>query len=1785
MLKRIMFDSSRIAVKQVDSSKVLTSGFKSFTSDKIYFVKLNLTGLDSSSIVNRATLKVVNSGTVKDKEIEIIEWNNVKFENISVVNSYYSVLSSTSVNTMVKIDVEPGKVKNVDLTNLIKNRLNSSSYDNSVMFAVRTNNSSSAFQLDFDTELEVIYTNANEKNEFAQHKSFDLGFAGTLNVDLLDGKVIHNLPIMSTNLSRTKMSYPISIIQDNTLSQTELGNGINSLFTKILINDDEEKIIFIDYTDKSKEYVQITSKLSSQLNEEEKKKFDELGIRKDNNVTGIWYCYNDLTYLTMYEGVDTNSNNVKYVEVFDTQNNKWVYWHYDNNTRSYLYKYVSFKGDIIDFTYDPPKLLSKMKNNFNEELEFEYNTVNNKKMLTKIINNSSKDTLGITYDASNRIKTMTYLIKGVDSNYYYHTKKVELTYDTSGKLTQIKDNLSRNKVVITYTDDKVTCVEVQNFDKNKLIDEINFTYFDRKYTKVKDFRDNELTYMFNSYGQCFNVYDNHKRYLSNKYETSDNGLISYISEKSKPQFVDRNLIFNSSFEDDNIFSSFGWRLTSGDISSFIKENDGVSGNNCLKIVKNNETPLKMAQVASIPPEIESKTITLNNDDLLLSGYVKCNFDTDTITNNDLVIKMVVSCIDRSDQTFSWHATNNIEEWTRFTIKGDIQGGSTVSKIQLFVELNGQNGEVYLDDFNLTSSKIQTRYNVVRNGCFDKVGTTNQPECWNCSNLQTTDKVENIELSSSHPCFLGEKIMKFNKITLQFASLDSKKKTISQEINIKGLKNDHLIFSGMAKGLFSNDSTISVKLHFNYLNESHEDLEFTFLDNIEEWQFLTKEVVAQDDYDKVTLTITSTSVNDCYIDAIQLYKDSLGTHYSYDKLYNIESITSSDGTSMIMRYNDDRQVAEIITNNGEWFKFTYGATNKEVSKIEDNKGNAITYTYDNKRNCTGNALITNEGKNITKTYEYDTDGMMCIKEIDELGNVKEYQYDNNSTTNKHGLLTSSSMNGTHLMFYGYNEVLLPTSIQKLGESVYHTNNFTYTSKMENSSVYNSRSNYKYTYDDFGKLHTIKVNDVLYCTNEYSNNSNDINHNVLTKQTFEDGTVKEYVYDNEDNIIGMKQNNEQINEFKYNERNQVSEFIDYQEEDTYHFDYLNDGKMKKMVKSGKGSVIYGYDNLGNLQKSSLNIEGINKSYDFIHKNECKSWSYYYVKLAEKYNDDLIIPRNTGKSLFGASPKVNTTTYKDDTTLKERVYTFNESSDYLWYDLSSFNLTKPKFSSSKEFDRERWLAELNEAKAFYMWVKPIGSFKETRLFNFQTITDTDNEILSSVVITSDGKLSYKSLLTNATKIITTNKLKLNEWNFVGVQFNNLPVVGATYTKEYVKISLNDEETNYVEVNEGISNINHLLVGLQDSSSWNEYSSSSSELTLITTFTFDIALVGYGAHDYNNDLKDIYDAGLEVINNLENVGIEGISYYNTHKLHNFEIVSLNGSFESNKGKEPHIIEKTYNMFNEVENFVFDKSLNRQVFKCFENKGKMSHVGYKLGLENQGTITLRFKYEDNNKVKPLISISNTTSENILVFINSYNELKIKVNEYEYSQYIPLNPKTWYEVILSMNSSSGIVYVKGYSTLSFTNNINNITNSIIKVGANKDNTLSLNGYIESLGIAKEYIPSSELPSILDCNVDVLLKEQYDSINRLKAKTLQVNELQLTKEYTYKTPESAEMLGTSLLVETETLLDGRKQEYQYDDYGNVTRKTLKDSNNRLIEQSIYTYDDLFRLVEEETSTYV
>ena len=139
---------------------------------------------------------------------------------------------------------------------------------------------------------------------------------------------------------------------------------------------------------------------------------------------------------------------------------------------------------------------------------------------------------------------------------------------------------------------------------------------------------------------------------------------------------------------------------------------------------------------------------------------------------------------------------------------------------------------------------------------------------------------------------------------------------------------------------------------------------------------------------------------------------------------------------------------------------------------------------------------------------------------------------------------------------------------------------------------------------------------------------------------------------------------------------------------------------------------------------------------------------------------------------------------------------------------------------------------------------------------------------------------------------------------------------------------------------------------------------------------------------------------------------------------------------------------------------------------------------------------------------------------------------------------------------------------------------------NKDNTLSLNGYIERLGLSNEYVARDKIQEILGSKVDVVLIDKYDSIGRLTSKSLNINDLELTNNYNYKPVSSNHVgiLGTSTLVEEELLIDGRRQAYTYDSYGNVLTKTLKTSTGVILEEERYRYDKLFNIELVEYKTY-
>ena len=137
-----------------------------------------------------------------------------------------------------------------------------------------------------------------------------------------------------------------------------------------------------------------------------------------------------------------------------------------------------------------------------------------------------------------------------------------------------------------------------------------------------------------------------------------------------------------------------------------------------------------------------------------------------------------------------------------------------------------------------------------------------------------------------------------------------------------------------------------------------------------------------------------------------------------------------------------------------------------------------------------------------------------------------------------------------------------------------------------------------------------------------------------------------------------------------------------------------------------------------------------------------------------------------------------YEKDKELNMYVMVFNNKNSFVQYRSSSFNKYKDK----------NWQERYKENNTFYMWVKFIGEIGTENLVRFRK----DTQEIASVSVDSEGRLSY-----NEGKIKTQGKVRLNEWNLVGVR----------QLKEGVSLILNDEITKQINLQIKIKEIDNVV------------------------------------------------------------------------------------------------------------------------------------------------------------------------------------------------------------------------------------------------------------------------------------------------------------------------------------------------------------------------------------------
>ena len=553
--------------------------------------------------------------------------------------------------------------------------------------------------------------------------------------------------------------------------------------------------------------------------------------------------------------------------------------------------------------------------------------------------------------------------------------------------------------------------------------------------------------------------------------------------------------------------------------------------------------------------------------------------------------------------------------------------SDAYNISMFVEIIATSNqcELFVDELQLTLVDQSNRTNLVGNGYMQFV-EDNLPEGWLFDNDETVDEIVQVSSSDEHSPILGGNVMRFapGDVADSGTSSQFSVKKMYQDLNIKGLSGESLVFSVFAKAYASFNNKFRAYLRFDYINQTSYTHYFEFDRNFSKWQMLTRSITAQYDYSSVTIGIEYSGGNEAMFDAIQLYRDSFGKFYNYDARGNITESMDAGGASLSAAYNEDNQVVSIIAQDGSSFRYDYDTSNR-IKTVKDLSGNKVAFTYDVDGNVSTTKLTSSDQEEIILSTTYDSKGNP-LTQTDEHNNITSHAFDYLNRVTQVTLPNGLSMD------YEYNDYSELEKVYSILNSTTHQNDIQHDSKGQVLQSQNSNgTKYNYEYDNWGRLKKVKSNDSVLNELYYGETINGINKGLVSNKKYgASGDTYTFEYDDKDRVSIVKLNYVGIVEYFYNDNNQIVHVKDLRNGIFKHFDYDMRGNLLKVTTEDEGQISYTYDNLGSMQKVTYDINGFTRSFDFEYhylvyfQNLFYSDAYHYPSMLD-VNDCSLFARS--------------------------------------------------------------------------------------------------------------------------------------------------------------------------------------------------------------------------------------------------------------------------------------------------------------------------------------------------------------------------------------------------------------------------------------------------------------------------------------------------------------------------------------------------------------------------------
>ena len=749
------------------------------------------------------------------------------------------------------------------------------------------------------------------------------------------------------------------------------------------------------------------------------------------------------------------------------------------------------------------------------------------------------------------------------------------SYIEGNLLSEVQD-VDGYRLVYTYTTSSPKRVasisEYQGPGTDKPGGSIAITYTHNQTTFV-DHNNNVQIMQFNDWGNTISIQDGEGRaqfaqYNMNKYgETGDKQ--NQLKLSSKLQNTVGNLLYENSFENANL-----WGSNSTELSIVATNEESYLGYSSLKAVVTTEN----TYYGAFSPSFDlapGETVTF-------SAYVK---------NPDAPAHIALHHNDGVDfYTFEGETLPASDEWVRTEVTYTNTFDYTVRACAYL--FTPQPGSYYIDCVQVEKAATASRFNLVNNGDF-----RNGFYGW----VDNSGAI--VDVGSSAAPELDSNAHKIEGAPLA-------EKYLSQTIKQSGSMGDCYVFAGWAKGnaipLTDDSRKFGLKLIFNNTDDSTTEAYVSFNPDLPaegNWQYVSAAAVADKAYTSITIKILyNHGANTVWFDGIQLYKETFGSSYTYDKDGNVKTVVDLQKQTTTYEYDTNNNLTSILQDNKAKVTYTYDDYHN-VKTATTEEGLVYTFEYDQWGNNTSVTIEDSTGAKITSSAIYANEGNILSSTTNALDKTTYYGY--NIDTNVLEWVQYPEDTEATRTVYTYDEMCRLASAVASVDSGYSLNAaYEYEDDLLKKLTTNSTI-YNFTYGDFAQRSSIDIGNWRLANYSYTADRN----RYLDKLTYGNEDFVAYTYDDQGRVIAETFENGDTVTYAYDNSGALATVTDSATgiKTSYYYD-LTDRMMKYVETDGTNthSVGYEYDLLNNLTMLVETINGVKHttSYEYDDDNRLTS-----------------------------------------------------------------------------------------------------------------------------------------------------------------------------------------------------------------------------------------------------------------------------------------------------------------------------------------------------------------------------------------------------------------------------------------------------------------------------------------------------------------------------------------------------------------------------------------------------